>query len=573
MKAIPTLCFSLLMFPFLVFGQNALPIPDTLSGPVIHLTPTASSITYYSTPTQTMGFNGDILGPTLIMERGNPVTIHVHNQLPDTTTVHWHGMHVSPENDGGPYSIILPGDSLTNFIPVLDHAATYWYHPHLHMRTNEQVTKGLAGFIIVRDAAERALALPRTYGVDDIPIVVQSRDFDANNQFLVGTEMDTALLVNGVLDPYVDLPAQVVRLRLLNGSSQRTYNYGFTGGLTFHMITSDGGLLPAPVALTQLKLSPGERAEILLDLQGLQGQSIALQNIGSALPNGIYGATQPGRGSGQVIPGYTSNPLNGGDFDILQINVGPPTPSAITAIPNSLVPLTPWAESQADTSRFLEFTPVNFGQGAIEGPFQIDSVFFNHHVINQTVRLGDIEIWSLYNHSPISHPFHIHNVQFYVLDINSNPPPAHQQGRKDVILVEPMDTVRFITRFEDFANDTLPYMYHCHMLTHEDEGMMHQFLVIDTLQTHRSDPSQSSASFTLFPNPTEEEHVTIKLPTVAKSEGKLRVFTPTGSLAISDTFPIGTTEFSLGITELPAGCYTVKLQFKEGNLVRKMVKF
>jgi bilirubin oxidase len=139
--------------------------------------------------------------------------------------VHWHGLHVSAKNDGGPHTVIEAGDVWSPSFTVLDNAATYWYHPHLQEHTEEQVTKGAAGFIIVRDNEEAQLELPRTYGVDDFPIAIQSRAFDTDNQFLDSTALDDVILCNGTWDPYLEVPAQVFRLRLLNGSTERVFNF------------------------------------------------------------------------------------------------------------------------------------------------------------------------------------------------------------------------------------------------------------------------------------------------------------------------------------------------------------
>lgn len=126
-------------------------------------------------PVATIGYNGDLLGPTLILNRGEQVILNVTNQLPDMTTTHWHGMHVSAENDGGPHSVILPGTTWSPSFTVLDRASTFWYHPHGHGLTDYQVSLGAAGMIIVRDAEEAALDLPRAYGVDDIPLILQTK--------------------------------------------------------------------------------------------------------------------------------------------------------------------------------------------------------------------------------------------------------------------------------------------------------------------------------------------------------------------------------------------------------------
>jgi bilirubin oxidase len=377
--------------------------------------------------------------------------------LGEPTTIHWHGLHVSPENDGGPHIIIQPGSTWSPSFEVLDWASTHWYHPHLHHHTNEHVLKGIAGFIISRDSNESSLNLPRTYGVDDFPLVVQTKAFNANNQIEIHSALDTALMVNATLKPYLDLPAQVVRLRLLNGSSERYYNFGFSGNRSFQVIASDAGLLTSPVQMTRLLMAPGERTEILVDLNGLTGQTLYLMNYGAEIPNGIYGASQPGMGQGQSIPNYNQNPLNGSNFNILQINVVPQTTNPITSIPSQLSTHNPWAESLASRTRTFTFNTVNQGPTAINGPFRINGALFDMAVINFNVEFEDVEIWQITNQTPIGHPFHLHGFPFYVLSINGQMPPAHLRGRKDVIHVPAgQGVVRFITKFENFYHDSLP---------------------------------------------------------------------------------------------------------------------
>jgi bilirubin oxidase len=464
-----------------VFAQNPVAIPPTLQGTEINLNLQLGTVNFKTgTPTNTMGVNGDLLGPTLILEKHQQVTINVTNSLGEPTTLHWHGMHVAPENDGGPHIIIMPGQTWSPSFEVLDWASTHWYHPHLHHHTNEHVLKGIAGFIISRDADEAAINLPRTYGVDDFPLVVQTKAFDDNNQIIVLSALDSNLMVNGTINPYLDAPAQVVRMRLLNGSSERYYNFGFEGNKTFYQLASDAGLLRETVALTRLMLAPGERAEILIDLAPFNGQSFNLMSFGSELANGIYGATQPGRGANQTIPNYTLNPLNGSDFNVMQINVMSPTSNPVLTIPTALVNHTPWLEADADGLRTFLFQPT--GQGAanvLNEPFTINGALFDMDVINFETETERIEVWELTNQSPMDHPFHLHGFPFYVLDINGAAPPLNLQGRKDVINVPSGGgIVRFITKFENFSSEEYPYMYHCHMLTHEEDGMMGQFLVM-----------------------------------------------------------------------------------------------
>lgn len=487
-------------------AQNPLAIPPALTGTSFNLTLQEGTTEFYSgIVTNTMGANGSLLGPTLILNQGDLVNISLDNQLSDHTTIHWHGMHVAPENDGGPHTVIDPGTTWNPQFTVMDRAGIFWYHPHLHMHTNEHVSKGIAGMIIVRDSEEAALILPRDYGIDDFPLVFQTKGFDSNGQIEWMTELDTSFMVNGTIHPVLDVPSQVVRFRLLNGSSQRAYMFGISGNQPFQIIGTDGALLEAPVQETRYRMAPGQRADILVDLSGMQGQTIQFMNYGSEIGNGIYGSSQPGMMPGQTanLVGYSSNPLNGSDFSMLELNINPPTASPVVTIPTTLVSHSIPVDGTQDANRSLTFST----QQNIVGPFLINSSAFDMGTINYTIPLGNREVWTLTNQTPISHPFHIHDVQFYILDINGTPPPPELSGLNDVVLVPGgMGTVRFITEFNDFANDTLPYMYHCHMLTHEDEGMMGQFIV--------SDQSGIDKLYTtdlhVYPNPSLDGNVTIK---------------------------------------------------------------
>ncbi len=427
--------------------------------------------------TQTMGANGGNLAPTLIFQKGEYVNINVTNNLDEETTIHWHGMHITPQNDGGPHSVIMPGDTWNPNFTVMDKACTMWYHPHLHEKTNEHVTKGITGFIIIKDEEEALLNLPRTYGVDDFPLNLQTKQFDNSNQIVIGEHIDSVPMANSTVDAFVELPAQVVRLRLLNGSSMRVFNLGFSNNATFYQIGSDGGLLSEPVSMTRVLLAPAERAEILVDLSELEGQTFELKSFGSEILDSFYGTLDLSSPMGGPPPGYDSNELNGADFTLLEINVGIQTNNPVLSIPNMLVDVTPLNEADATVARSITISPVNLQTGATTGPYWFNNESFNMTVINEVVQLGDTEIWSISNQSPVSHPFHIHDVQFYILDRNGNIPPENERGRKDVVLVGHQETVRFIAKFEDHADNQVPYMYHCHMLQHEDEGLMGQFIV------------------------------------------------------------------------------------------------
>ncbi len=486
-----------------VIGQTALFIPPALTGTTFNLniqTGTKAFFTGYTTPTY--GINGAFLAPTLIVNKGDTVAMLVNNGLPVTTTIHWHGLHVPPECDGGPEQLISPSTTWAPRFKVMNDAGTYWYHPHGAGKTDLHVSKGIAGMIIVKDAVESALNLPRTYGVDDIPVIVQTKAFDVLRQIAIATDEDTTMMVNGTIDPYYDAPAQVVRLRLLNGSSMRSYMFGFSSNIPFKLIASDDGLLDTPVTLTRIRMSPGERYEILLNLTGMVGQTVFFKNYGSELPAGIYGADTLGTDSA-IIPGYSNNHLNGADYNIMKINVTSATSGAITTIPPSLAPLTPWSSASVDANRTFNLSPLTPDSSTYaEGPFSINGVQFNMDSVNVITHLNSTEIWKLVNHTMIAHPFHIHDMHFYVLDINGVPPPAYERGKKDVVLVMPGDSVRFITRFEDFANDTVPYMYHCHLLHHEDDGMMGQFIVSSSPE--KVEKVENYVDLKLYPNPVTE---------------------------------------------------------------------
>ncbi len=505
--------YALLIVQFGVSQNNPLIIPPTIETTNINLN--LQNSTHQFLPgqiTATMGANGSILGPTLIVNQGDNLDINVTNNLGQTTTIHWHGMHVSAANDGGPHTTIAPGATWNPQFTVLDKAATYWYHPHLHEFTDEHVSKGIAGLIIVKDTEEAALNLPRTYGVDDIPLVVQTKDFDANNQIVNHSNADDVLLVNATINPETDVPAQVVRFRLLNGSSQRVFNFGFSGNKTFYQIATDGGLKSAPAALTRLQLAPGERSEILVDLQGMQGQTLQLMSYASEFGNGIYGATAPGMNGGMPLDNYNPNPMNGADFNVLQLNIVAQTSTPVTTIPSALVTVTPYLEANADQTRNLQFNPVAGGFNQLNGDFIINGVSMDMNTINITIPLNNTEIWSIQNGSAISHPLHIHDIQYYILDINGNPPPPAAQGWKDTYLVPAgQGTMRVITKFTDFADDTVPYMYHCHMLTHEDGGMMGQFVVTDLLGVDDNELINTANGFTLYPNPSQGTYITAAL--------------------------------------------------------------
>ncbi len=457
--------------------------------------------------THTMGVSFPILGPTLIFEQGEEVNVSFDNQLQDTTTIHWHGMHVPAHVDGGPHTPIPPNTVWNPIFTILDHASTMWYHPHLLHKTNAHVQMGIAGFIIIKDDEEAALDLPRTYGVDDFPVVFQTKNITADYQ--IDTDMsvsgyDSLLLVNGTVDPYLDAPAQVIRMRLLNGATERDFRVGLSNDQNFFVIGTDGGLLEEPVEVDRLEISPGERYEILINLSGMEGQSFDIVNYGTEIPSGHYGtaaANISGMGGASAIPGYVDNAFNGADFTLLNLNVGDPTADAIFTIPSALVDIDFLEETDVDIERSIVMAPDVMGQNtALVGPFTFNGMSFMMDEINIEIPLGNKEVWTLHNQSMIGHPFHTHDVQFNILEINNEPPPAYMRGWKDVVMVPPMlGSVKYIAKFEDYANPSVGYMYHCHILTHEEMGMMGQFAVVDDVSV--DELQDIDLNLSIYPNP------------------------------------------------------------------------
>lgn len=550
------------------FAQNALFIPPTLTGTTFNLNIQNGTTQFYTNiNTPTYGINGALLAPTLIVNKWDWVTMNVTNNLTgfgNSTTIHWHGLHVPAMDDGGPHQVIAQTTTWSPNFQILNSAGTFWYHPHGDNKTDLHVSKGIAGMIIIKDSIEAGLTLPRTYGTDDFPIIVQTKAFDILNQIAIATELDTAICVNGTVNPFLDAPAQVIRLRLLNGSSSRVYNFGFTANNPFKLIATDAGLLDSAITLTRMRLSPGERAEILLDLQGMIGQTIYLNSFSSEFPNGIYGATTVTGMMGGNIPDYNLNPLNGADFGILEINVVAQTGNPITTMPTTLSTNTPWTNFSVSRNFNLAPDTMMCAQCQVAGPFNINGVHFDMNTINETVYLNTTEKWRVTNNTGIAHPFHIHDMHFYILNIDGGPVPNYEQGKKDVVLVMPMQYVEFITKFEDFADDSIPYMYHCHLLHHEDDGMMGSFKVIDTTATSISEIEKNN--FAVFPNPAND------FLTITSGDNKIFSVTIFNSLGEKIYSAQATTNLNVETVKFSSGLYFVQIIADKKSFTKKIIK-
>ncbi len=397
--------------------------------------------------TDTYSYNGmSVLGPTLRLITGDSVVINVANELDEVTTTHWHGADVPAEDDGGPHSLIRPGTTWVADFDVIQPAATLWYHPHAHGSTAEHVYRGAAGLIIIEDDNPAAAALPSTYGVDDIPVIIQDRDFTESGQldFAIDSGDDgklyNTLTVNGAIDPFVEVPEGLVRLRLLNGSQARIYRLSVEGA-SMTKIASDGGYLASPVAIEQLVLAPGDRAEIIVNV-GVDSAALVDGDFGRVLelrPNGAKSGAGP--------------------------------------LPDKLATIERISESEITVDRTFRMRDArNFWE--FDPRWSINGVQMDMNRIDETVQLGDTERWTLLSGDG-QHVFHPHQTQFQILSINGEPPPPEEAGWEDSVWVNGQREVVIAARFDTYAAEDIPYMFHCHILDHEDLGMMGQFLVID----------------------------------------------------------------------------------------------
>lgn len=550
-----TFTVLLLLFSLNVKAQyNSLRIPDTLSGTNFNL---AIRDTFKQiipgNQTITEAINGNWWGPTLILNKGDIVHLNVNNKLQDTTTIHWHGMHLPAIMDGGPHQPIPPGTIWQPYWQVSNNAGLYWYHPHLHMMAQYQLNMGSGGMIIVRDPAENAILLPRTYGIDDIPLALTDRRFNTSNQ-IEDVPYGDSMMVNGVIRPQQNVPAQVVRLRILNAAPERSYNLGFSDNSPFYVITSDGGLLDAPVSVTRYLLSAGERIEILVNFTGQQSQTVNLKAYNSVLTQNIPG--------GDVFP--PGNPFYNGlariDFNILKLNITAQTPSPITSIPSSLTINNFYSEATAQLTRNLTISDTNIaGNAGIS--FVINHRLFNINYINYDVPLNNTEIWRIQSTSGLGHPFHIHDVQFNILTRNGAAPPAYEKGWKDVVFIKAGETVRFITRFDDYSDSLHPFMYHCHIALHEDEGMMGQFVVKNSGVAGINEAEEVIPEFSLFPNPASNKlNITFQnrnASDVSNLVYYIRIFNSAGKTIY--LLPKPRIQNGIDISNLAAGVYFLQL--------------
>lgn len=461
------------------------------------------------------GYNGSAPGPLIEVESGTPLRVRWENALPtkhilpvDKTihgaepdvpevraVVHVHGLRTPSFSDGLPEHAYESGKSLTYTYPNRQRAGTYWYHDHAMGITRLNCAAGLSGMYIVRDEEERRLGLPS--GEYEIPLFLQDRMFRPDGSLYYPQRGDVGpmirqahlyhgghgpwvaeyfgdkILVNGVVWPYAEVEPRAYRLRIVNASNSRFYGLRFANGMEFHQIGSDGGLLTKPIALDQVLIAPAERVDLIVDFSTLKGKSIRFDNTANA----------PFPGTEDATP-QVSNVM---EFRVTKPLQGKPTKSPLAwSLPFERI-----LEANATVTRDIRIAEEADEYGNSTG-LLINGVGY-HAPTTEKPKLGSTEIWRFFNMTEDSHPMHVHLGQFQVLDrrpfdlyelLNnkklewmSDPqlPAPGERGWKDTVIAYPGEMLRIIMKFEDHKGK---FVYHCHMLEHEDNDMMRPFEVV-----------------------------------------------------------------------------------------------
>jgi spore coat protein A, manganese oxidase len=487
---------------------DALPVPATIRSERMRLSPTNRKIRvpYYRVelgefstrlhrdlpPTRQWGYAGSVPGPTFETRSGQGLLIEWVNKLPrkhflpvDHTlhgaesdkpevrvVTHVHGAKVPPESDGYPETWYPPGQSRLVLYPNEQDAAMLWYHDHAMGITRLNIFAGLFGAFVVRDPVEEALNLPG--GAFEIPLIIYDRTLDRDGQLLypvsplpaapfVSEFYGNAVLCNGKLNPYLEVQPRKYRFRVLNAANGRFFRLTVSGNQAFQQIGTDAGLLPAPVKLQSLVLFPAERADLIVDFTGLEGQRVELKHDADAILQ----------------------------FRVARAGVTTAGAPADGPIPSTLRPVPRIPTSEAVKERILTLSEHDDASGN-SMQMLLNETHWNMPVTEKPV-LGTTEIWSFVNLSGDAHPIHLHLVKFQVLDRRpfdifayngekklvytgpAVPPGANESGWKDTVRCDPGMVTRIITKFEGYTGR---YVWHCHTLEHEDNEMMRPYDVV-----------------------------------------------------------------------------------------------
>ncbi|MDM2971113.1 MULTISPECIES: multicopper oxidase CueO [unclassified Citrobacter] len=491
--------------------RPALPIPDLLTADArnhISLIVKAGQSTFAGKTAATWGYNGTLLGPALKLRKGQRITVDIHNQLAEETTLHWHGLEVPGEVDGGPQGGIAAGGKRSVTFTPEQRAATCWFHPHQHGKTGRQVAMGLAGLVLIEDEDIGKLLLPKQWGIDDVPVIIQDKQFSPDGQINYQLDMMTAavgwfgdtLLTNGAIYPQHAAPKGWLRLRLLNGCNARSLNIATSDNRPLYVIASDGGLLAEPVKVNALPMLMGERFEVLIDIS--DGKAFELMT----LPVSQMGMT--------IAPFDKPHPVM--HIQPLAVTASGTLPDTLTTMPAlpsldgltqrklqlSMDPMLDMMGMQMLMQKYGDRAMAGMDHGQMMGHMNHGSMnhgngghmnhggkfdFHNANKINGQVfdmttpmfaaAKGQYERWVISGEGDMMlHPFHIHGTQFRILSENGSAPAAHRAGWKDTVRVEG-GISEVLVKFDHEASQEHAYMAHCHLLEHEDTGMMLGFTV------------------------------------------------------------------------------------------------
>ncbi len=417
-------------------SRNPLHTPPTASPGGLILTEAPATVDIGGgQPSNVWAYNGSMPGPTIIASSGNTATINLVNGLSEDTITHWHGMIVDHDNDGHPSQAIHPGVTKNYNFPINQRACLNWYHPHTHLLTNEQVAMGLAGAFIIRDNVDTGsggLGLP--YGNYEIPLIIRDASFDTSYNMIFRSAGGDTPMVNGTLNPYLNVDTARYRFRVLSGAQNRIFGLALSNGAPFTLIGNDGGLLVTSVPVTRMDLGPAERADIIIDFRGYPvGTNIMLKDL-----------------------------LTG--WDLLEFRVtGSVTDTGTT--PTALSTITPLSN------------PVRTRNFSFDGMSRINGQVYDMNRIDFQVPFGDIELWHFTTKAAAPHPVHIHGASFQIQSRTGGRGQLYpwEQGWKDTVLLEDNESVDILIRFNAFRG---VYLIHCHRLEHEDNGMMSNFEVV-----------------------------------------------------------------------------------------------
>jgi FtsP/CotA-like multicopper oxidase with cupredoxin domain len=447
---------------------------------------------------------GSYLGPVIKLQKGQKVRVHLHNQLDEDTITHWHGLHVPAEVDGHPMYAIGSGQAFVYEFEVVNRACMAIYHPHPHEATASQVYHGLAGAIIVNDEEEAALDLPS--GEYEIPIVIQDRLFDGQNQLIYAPNMHSRMfgfygnriLVNGHPELQLDVATRAYRLRFLNGSTARIYKLAWDDGTPITILGVDGGLLDKPEHKPYVMLAPGERLDVWADFSG---RSIGSELVMRSMP---FSGALPSMGMGMMGHHGFGLPMES-DYPIFTIRINKKI-SDSPKLPTKLAKITRYEDSDIHNPK--KPVPITISEGHMSmllngRPYAYKDIQDNERIPVGTIQLMEISHEHGGGHGmggmqhggmgrgmgmggmmAMAHPIHLHGQQFQIISrsIDTNHNEAYStvsegfinSGLKDTVLVMPGETVRIVKPFQDYKG---LFMFHCHNLEHEDMGMMREFLI------------------------------------------------------------------------------------------------